>query len=409
MNDKTNTGPIPSSARIASLDILRGFALLGILVMNIQGFAMIEAAYFNPSLHMDLNGVNWGVWAFSHMFADLKFMAIFSMLFGAGIIVLTQKRESDGKPALGLHFSRTFWLLVFGLIHAYLIWFGDILTAYAICAVLVVWFRRFSPRRLLVLGAAILLVAPLISLMVSFGLQNAPEDIRLEVVSEFTPSPKEILSQIEAFRGGFSSSLPLTMQTAFSMQTEAIPFYLFWRASGLMLIGMALFKIGVFSAERSRAFYNRMILIGLGVGLPLVLISVLTNSNANWDPLYSLLGTGALYNYIGSLGISAAYIGIVMRLVQSGKLSTLQSRLAAVGRMAFTNYILQSVICIALFYGFGLGLFGFVERWGQILIVLAIWAVQLTISPIWLRRFRFGPLEWAWRSLTYMRLQPMMR
>ncbi len=409
MSDISQAAPIAADQRIQSIDTLRGFALLGILVMNIQSFAMIEAAYFDPSRHMDLDGVNWWVWAVSHALADSKFMSIFSMLFGAGIIVLTERREAAGQAVWGLHLRRNLWLLAFGLMHACLIWYGDILVTYALCALLVFWFRNFSVCWLLVLGGLVLCVAPLLGLLAGADIASAPAPIRDEIVRGFAPSKAHVVYEIAAYRSNWVDALRVRLMTLQGMYTEALPFYLVWRAGGLMLIGMALFKAGVLSASRSAAFYNRLILGGFIIGLPLVVLSVVQNAAAEWHPLFSLLGVGSLYNYVGSLGMAAAYIGVVMRLAQSGVWGAMQRRLAAVGRMAFTNYIAQSLICTFVFYGFGLGLFGSVERWGQVLIVLGVWALQLIISPLWLARYRFGPLEWLWRSLTYFKRQPMRR
>ena len=404
-------GPSPTlpDQRITSLDTLRGVALLGILIMNIQGFAMIELAYFDPQQHMDFTGVNRWVWVLSHMVAEQKFMTIFSILFGAGIILLTERREARGQPVWGLHAKRNIWLLLFGLIHAYLIWYGDILVTYALCAFLVFPFRRKSPPTLFVLGALVLCIAPAVTFLSGWLLQQAPAEVIDEVVAAFTATPQQVAAEVQAYRGGLWSPMDMRITTAIGLQTEGVPFFLLWRASGLMLIGMGLFKLGVLSAERSGGFYARASVIGLGIGLPLVALSAAGLEAADWDPLYSILGPGLLYNYIGSLAMAAAYICGVMIWVQSGKLAGLRQRLAAVGRMAFTNYILQSVICIFIFYGFGLGLFGHVERWGQILIVFGVWVLQLILSPFWLRHFRFGPLEWLWRSLTYMKRQPMRR
>ncbi len=174
-----------------------------------------------------------------------------------------------------------------------------------------------------------------------------------------------------------------------------------------MLVGMALYKWGVFSATRTSAFYNRLIITGFGLGLPLVAYGVIDNFSHQWDALYAIMGPGSLYNYIGSVLVSLAYVGVVMRIIQSVLFASLTARLAAVGRMALTNYLMHTVLATLLFYGHGLGLFGTVPRWGQLLVVLLIWCLQLIISPIWLRYFKFGPCEWLWRSLTYQRLQPL--
>lgn len=401
--------PTAPASRITAIDTLRGFALLGILIMNIQGFSMAYAAYSDPSAQMDLSGINWWVWALGHAFADLKFMAIFSMLFGAGILLLTERREAQGGATFGLHYTRNFWLLIFGLIHAYFIWYGDILVTYALAGFLVYWARQLSASWLIALGICALSVAPGLSLLGGWAAQMEGASAVQQLTKGFTTSPAQVTLETWAYLGSWADAHAMRVSTTLGMHAEAIPFYLIWRAGGLMLIGMALYKLGVLTAARSAAFYTWLILIGFAIGLPLVTLSVLRNSAAEWAPIYSQFGTGLLYNYIGSIAIAHAYIGIVMRLALSGKLLAMQTRLASVGRMAFTNYILQSLICTFIFYGFGLGLFGSVERWGQVLVVLAIWALQLLISPIWLRHFRFGPLEWFWRTLTYLKLQPMRR
>lgn len=401
--------PTQGKNRIAALDVLRGFAFLGIFVMNVQGMAMVRDAYFMPSAHMDLTGINWAIWVAGHMFADMKFMALFSMLFGAEIIVMADERAAKGLPTTKFRYTRNAWLLVFGLIHAYFIWAGDILVTYALCAFVVFWFRNLSAVKLLAFGAGLLAIGVTVCLLAGYSVQCAPPDVTEEVRASMISTVAGKTAEVAAYIGSWNDAHAVRVADAFSLQTEGFAFFLFWRAGGLMLIGMGLFKMGVLSTSRTPAFYTKMILIGFGLGLPLVYVGVTQNAARNGDPLYSMIGPGMLFNYFGSLFIAAAYIGLIMRVVQSGVLSSLQARLAAVGRMAFTNYIAQSVIGTFIFYGFGLGLFGSVERWGQVLIVLAVWAFQLWLSPLWLRHYRFGPLEWLWRSLTYMKWQSMRR
>lgn len=397
--------PIQASDRIESIDILRGFALLGILVMNIQSFAMVEAAYFDPTQHGDLSGLNWWIWALGHVFADMKFMALFSMLFGAGIVLVSDAQRVKGLPTFGHHFSRNFWLLVFGLIHAYLIWYGDILVSYAIAAFFLYWVRNFSPFWLFALGILLLSVP----LLVNLSLSLAPADVVQDIASEFATTPEAIAAELAAYRGSWAMALEARIPAALEMHFTAIPAFLIWRAGGLMLLGMALFKLGVLAGKRSARFYVLLAAAGLVCGLPLTALSVIELTKSGFDPMFSHLGMGLAYNYIGSIAMALAYVGIIMRLAQSYRLADLQMRLAAVGRTAFTNYILHSVICTFIFYGFGLGLFGHLERWQQALVVIAIWVLQLVAAPQWLRKYRFGPLEWLWRSLTYREFQPMQR
>ena len=172
-----------------------------------------------------------------------------------------------------------------------------------------------------------------------------------------------------------------------------------------MLLGMALFKLGAFHARWTRRQYWSLVGAGLLIGIPMTLFGVVQNFAKNWDIRYSFY-LGGQYNYWGSYLIALGWIGLIMLWCQSARAPALKERMAAVGRMAFSNYILQTVICTTIFYGHGFGYFESVPRTGQILIVFAIYAAQLVIAPLWLRHFRFGPLEWLWRSLTYGKRQP---
>ena len=395
--------PTSRVERYASLDVLRGAALLGILIMNIQGFAMVSAAYVNPSVHMDLSGLNWWIWSLSHAFADMKFMALFSILFGAGIVLGTARRDRIGQPSFSFFYRRYAWLFLFGLIHAYFLWHGDILVTYAICAFAVYWLRGLSVIWLLVASALMLGVG---AGLLGFGTRlMQPADLKL-LLHSFAPSQAELDAEIAAFRGSWLEAMQY--RVAYSWETQSnIPFWLFWRAGGLMLWGMALFKLGVLSAARSRRFYSYMLLGGLMVGLPLVLASVVQLTALEWDAASAQVSPIQLLNYFGSLGMAMAYLAGIMLVMLSGYGQWLKTRLIAVGRIAFTNYILQSVVCTLIFYGVGLGLFGSLERWMQAMVVAGIWIAHLILSPLWLRYFHFGPLEWLWRSLSYLRLQPI--
>jgi uncharacterized protein len=175
-----------------------------------------------------------------------------------------------------------------------------------------------------------------------------------------------------------------------------------------MLVGMALFKWGVLSAERSRRFYSVLAVAGFAIGLPIIGVGIARRFAVDWSIEYAFF-RGSQYNYWGSVFVALAYVSVVMLIVKSRELGRLGRAFAAAGRMAFTNYLLQTAICTTLFYGHGLGLFGRVERSIQILIVFAVWVFQLWFSTFWLERFRFGPAEWLWRTLTYLKPQRMRR
>lgn len=421
-------GPIGGGERIEAIDVLRGFALLGIFVMNITGMAFPFAAYFNPLVYGGPTGANFGAWVFSHLFFDLKFMGLFSMLFGAGVVLMSERAAAAGRPFGRIYYRRIFWLLVIGLAHSYLIWHGDILVTYALCGFLLFLFRNRSVRTLIVWGIVFLLIGALLSVGGGYAqtmLRDVVEEIEGKVAAgeemtpqrqdlvdqwddlrhSFAPDEEEIAESIATMRGSAGEVLRANVEETIAMHTQAVPFMLFWRAMALMLIGMGLMKAGVLTNSRSGGFYRRCVVFGFGAGLPIVVLGIRQRSSHDFDFVSSFLVDG-LYNYFGSVLVSLGYVGAIMLACQSNWLPALRQRLAAVGRMALTNYLLQSVIGVLLFYGYGLALFGRFGRFDLWGFILAVWIVQLLISPWWLERYRFGPAEWLWRTLTYWRRQP---
>ncbi|MFQ5512309.1 MAG: DUF418 domain-containing protein [Candidatus Krumholzibacteriia bacterium] len=400
--------PVPASERIASLDVLRGFAVLGILIVNIQSFAMIDAAYFNPSAWGSMEGSNGVVAAMTHILADQKFMTLFAMLFGAGVVLMTARREEKGQPSKRLHQRRMTVLLAFGLLHAYGIWHGDILVPYALCGFIVYPFRKRSPKFLIAAGILAIAVASAVSLLSGWSMQYWSAEQLGEFKAEWHPGGDLLSRELSAMRGGLVEQLRHRAPEAFEFQLFVFLVWGVWRAGGLMLAGMGLFKLGVLSARRSRRFYATLAALGVGVGLPVTGWGWYRNVQAEWDIEYSFF-FGSQYNYWASLVVSLGWLGMVMLVCKSSVLRWAKASLAAAGRMALSNYIGQSVICTAIFYGHGLGYFGRVDRLGQLAIVASVWAVQLAVSPLWLRYYRYGPLEWLWRSLTYGRAPAMRR
>ncbi len=408
MTQLTAVQPVDQKKRIVSLDILRGFAILGILVMNIQSFSMPEAAYLNPDAYGDLTGVNYWAWVISHVFFDLKFMAIFSILFGAGVVLFSEKAvEKRGKSA-GLHYRRNFWLLIIGLAHAHLIWHGDILVPYAICAFLVYLFRNWRPRTMLIAAALFLMVPIAFNLMSGLTIEYWPEENVKELLKTWKPTTEAIQAEIAAFTGTWGEQFAKRSSIAQNLETFVFLIYFFWRVTGLMLIGMALYKWGFLSAQKSKRYYTRGFMISWIIGLPIVIFGVVQNFQHDWSIQYSFF-LGSQYNYVGSLLVSFGFICLVMLLAKSDGFSWIKDRLAAVGQMALTNYLMQSIIGTFIFYGWGLSYFGQVDRVGLLPIVIGIWVIQLLWSRPWLNRFRFGPFEWFWRSLTYWKFQPLKR
>ncbi len=422
------TGPISPSERYESLDLLRGVAVLGILVMNIYAFAMPLAAYFDPTIWGGIESWNLGTWVVTHIFVDQKFMTIFSMLFGAGIVLMMDRSEKKGVELGPVFFRRQFWLIVAAIIHAYIIWWGDILFYYAVIGMLVYLFRKASPVRLIVIGIVALQVPLLLNYGNSFYVEHLMEEAakieaELDAGAEPTaeqqlvleqweqsrmflaPTDEEIREEIDAYRGNYVENLEYRVPLMLMLHLTATPFLMVWRVGGLMLIGMALMKIGVFSGQRSTAFYRNLALAGLALGLPLTTYSAWAYFANDFDPIRGIR-TGSIPNYFGSILVALGYTGLVILLARSGVFHALALRLEAVGRMAFTNYLMHSVVMTTIFYGFGLGLFAAVPRLQQMLFVVGMLAAQLILSPWWLKRYRFGPAEWLWRSLTYGKRQP---
>ncbi len=400
--------PVNLKDRIVSLDVLRGLAVMGILIMNIQSYSMIGAAYINPTAYGDLTGLNKWIWILNHLFVELKFMTLFSILFGAGIFLFTDRLQSKGDFSLGLHYRRTFWLFIIGMAHAYLLWYGDILVTYAICAIIVVLLRKLAPKILVTIGFIFVLIPSLLYLMFGISWDFMPPEAHDSIKMSWYSSPEFIAKELATYRGGWLEQMEMRIPEAINFQTFIFLIFIGWRAAGLMLIGMALYKWGILSATRSYTFYLISMLIGFGIGLPIIILGVTKNFTANWVVNYSMF-FGSQYNYWGSLFISFAYISLCMLLFRWFQNSKIINGFAAVGRMALTNYLIQTIICTFIFYGHGLGYFGSVDRRGQIVIVIIIWLFQLVSSSFWLSRFWFGPAEWLWRSLTYWRKQTFLK
>lgn len=397
-----------NDTRIESLDVIRGFAVLGILIMNIQSFSMVNQAYLNPTAYGDLSGINKWVWIISHVFADQKFMSLFSMLFGASILMISEGSERKTGSSLGLHYKRNFWLLIIGLIHAYGLWFGDILTPYAVIAFLVYPMRKMKVRSLLIVGTILFSISSILYLLTGSTIQYMSDTDVADMMSSWQPTSAQIEHEIAAYTGTFSQQMSQRIDSTIVMHTTVFLILFFWRISGLMLIGMALYKSRFFQGGFSKAFYARTMVIAGVIGFALVFYGVIQNFAHDWSLEYSMF-IGSQYNYWGSLGVALVYVAIINLIIKSGLLLSIRLRLAAVGRMALTNYLSQTLICTFIFYGFGLGLFGQIERSGQIGIVILIWVLQLIVSPIWLKNFHYGPAEWLWRSLSQMKLQGLKK
>jgi uncharacterized protein len=400
-------GPLQEVDRVVAIDVLRGFALLGILVMNMKTFAMIGAAYFFPTAYGDLGGANLVVWWLADLLANRKFMTIFSLLFGAGVILQTARFDAAGRSFRGIYYRRLFWLWVFGLIHSYVFWEGDILVTYAIAGLLLYPMRKMRARTLMIIGLIVLVVGSAIMLSSGLAAPHWDEHQKAEFIADWQPDQQAVAEEEAAFRGSWLTEIKFRYPRVLEMHLFVIPYYLFWRAFGVMLMGMAMFKWGLLGGQRTKT-YRVWIVLGLLVGLPLSAWGAARQFASGWEPITAFM-VDSQFGYWGSLPVTLGLMGLVFLTIGSGRLSGLKTRLAAVGRMALTNYLLQTVLCTFIFFGRGLGLFGSVSRVQQMGIVLLVWLFQLWISPWWLARYNFGPMEWLWRLLSYGKRPPFRR
>lgn len=420
--------PIAVSSRIQSIDVLRGFALLGILLMNILVFAFPLAAYSDPTIDGATEGINLAVFASMDVLVEGSMRTIFSMLFGAGMLIFLAKRDTDVDTLRGLFYRRTVLLIVFGLVNAYVfVWPGDILYTYGMAGLLLYFFRDFSAVRLTQYSLAIFLLLGLIHIslhMNARGLRNAVEAVEalpagtaLSVEQEQTladwdtfleeqfASPEFIQQEYETKKSGYVDNVIAYAPFNLLLQTVVLLFSSLWDVLAMMLLGMAFFKWGLLDASRSSRDYWLLVIAGIGVGLPLNYLETATYISSGFE-IYWAGGFRPSYD-VSRLSLAVGYIGIIMLICKHSLVPWFRSALAAVGQLALTNYLSQSIICNFIFMGFGLGLFGDLQRYQAYLVVLAVWILQIVFSLVWLRFYRFGPAEWLWRSLTYRQSQPL--
>ncbi|NQZ86015.1 MAG: DUF418 domain-containing protein [Colwellia sp.] len=395
--------PMALQSRLLNIDIIRGIALLGILLMNIQAFSMNFSAYSNPTSFGDLSGINFYVYYFSHIFADQKFMTIFSILFGVGIVLMAENIERKGGNPGKIHYKRMFILAIFGLLHAYLLWFGDILFPYALAGMIAYTARKKSVRFLLITAFLSIGFCSLVMYLISFAIPMMEEADLQNMLAMWAPTQEMIDKDILVNQASWLGQMEHRNFMASKMQTNVL-FYMF-RIVGLMMIGMALFKLDFFG----KRFSNKSLAISAVITLALGLLLSITGNQANFDSGWGLdsMMSGIQPNYWGSILMAYSYMSLLIVFCRSSALMKLKSLFANVGKMALTNYLSHTLICGFIFYGWGLGYYGSFERSDMLLVVLGVWTFQLFFSSFWMARYQFGPFEWLWRSMTYGKRQPL--
>jgi len=390
--------PTQPNERILIVDVLRGFALFGILLVNIGNFSQ-------PDFYTDTAGINLSTgtydvvaqW-FVSLFAQGKFYPMFSFLFGFGAIIFLERGEEKGQNAVRLYKRRLGFLLCIGIVHAVLIWSGDILVMYSLIGFLLLWFRRKEPRVILTWALWLLLtpIAVLIFLNILFVFAvGGQSDPGLAAEAE-----KLVEESLAAY--GQGTYLDMIRQRLRDLS------YLYSYSLFAFPDILALFLFGVYAAKKRilHDVVSHLVLITRvwksTLFLGVILIAIHAVGEAGRD-----LATPSMYDVLSLVSLlsgsvlSFFYMSSIALLLQKPKGRVLLSKLAPVGRMAMTNYLMQSVVCTTLFYNYGLGLYGKMTPFYTLLIAILLYVLQMAISSYWMARHRYGPMELLWRRLTY--------
>lgn len=392
--------PVAAAERHLSLDVLRGLGVMGILAVNAVGFAQPLSVYISPELSpFPLVGPEATAWWVVQTFFHYKFITLFSMLFGVSILLVGGERSD--KPRGALLRRRLSWLLVIGLIHGLVIWFGDVLLLYACTGFIVMLARSWTPRRLFAVSISVILLGSVLAVAPLIVLEGAPPDVQKTVIAQMGQPGGDVpvAVSIKAMQAGLVPAMIENAKQWVVLQPASL-IVIIWRTGALMLLGMALFKTGFLTGKARTWVYGLLIAIG-AAGLVWCGWENTAKLATNFAKPQAMGRYNLAYEFM-TLPITLGYASLAILLIRSAAMRALLNPLARLGQMAFTNYLTQSIIMTTLFWsGRGLGLFGQLDRvqlWGC---VIAIWALQLIWSPLWLSRFSMGPLEWIWRRLSY--------
>ena len=406
-----------SEQRYISLDAMRGFAVMGILAMNIISFAMPEWAYITPAAYGGDSLADKIAWFFAFIFIDGKMRGLFSLLFGASLMLVIDRAVAKGESAAQVHYRRMAWLAVFGLAHYFFIWFGDILFLYAIIGMIAFRFRNWPPERLVKIACIIFAVG-----LALWGIQfGAPQIFqyfatRADATADMARQFRELMDSADlAFNIATDLALHRSSYAAITMDRLdewSTPLILVVQSIGetlpLMMIGMAMQKSGFMTGNWDAIDYRRWVMRTLPVGLLLTLVLGVWIVAVDFDRI-TALAVFFFWGAIPRIMLTVGYAAVLILIIRRYQNHPMLARVAATGRAAFSNYLGTSIVMTTIFYGYGFGLFGHVGRTGLWVFVLGAWAVMLLWSKPWLMKFYFGPLEWLWRSLARGKVQIMRR
>jgi uncharacterized protein len=432
----TIAAPTSQTERIVMLDSLRGIAILGILLMNIPSFSLPGVVGHDPSTLNEFGTINYYLWYFVNGVMDGTQRGLFSILFGAGILLFVGRKENklDGLQPADYFFRRQIWLIALSLFDVYiLLWNGDILFDYACYGMLLFVFRKLPPKTLLI-AASVCFVLILArdnrdlyerKEMIAKGETIAAMDttktkltsLQKEELGSMTDFKerstqesklKRMEKNIEKVQGNYAS----VYNYRTNMYVDNIVEYTYfqcWDVFMFMLFGMALFKMGILTGDASVKKYAWMAVIGLGAGISLSYFNLQAQVNVHFNWFEYIKQIPFQYYQVTRALRTVGIFGLIMLLHKSGWFTWLFSMLRPVGQMALTNYLSQSFICSMIFNGFAFGLFGKLQRYEVYLVVAVIWLFQIVFCNIWMRYFLYGPFEWVWRSLTYWKKQAFVK
>jgi uncharacterized protein len=407
-----------SLGRLTCLDVLRGVAVMGIIVMNINNWGYGRPGYWNAAAIGGAEGLNLVVWWIDTVLAADKMRGLFSIMFGASTLLVIQRAIAKSESPAKVHYARMITLLILGYAHYAFIWRSDILTLYASCGLLLFLFHKLSPRALWI-WAGLFFVVGIVPMtldllpvgLAGYGFMDNPPAGLIGAFHEINlyvgPNSPQTASDLALHRSGYgelfhSRVVENTFERFFRVLDEGA------ETVSLMLIGMALFKQGMLTGEWANARYRKSAWICLGVGLAGNIVLALWQLREGMNG-YAVLTSHILWSMPFDFAMAIGYAALVMAWVQSSGPSRVIARIAAVGRMAFTNYLMTSIVMTSIFYGYGLGLTGYLERAELFLLVLGMWALMIAWSKPWLDRYQYGPFEWLWRTLARGALQPMRK
>lgn len=374
----TDSGPVRDSARITSLDLIRGVAVLGILLMNAVSFRFDLPPYLNLSAGGSETWLDWTVGIFGEIFIDQKFMGLFSLLFGAGMILFIDRAAARGRRAVLLSMWRNLLLLTIGSLH-FMLWDGDVLIIYAISSVFLVALRKLPDKALISIGVLVFALSIGCALLAQYIAGTTVASL----AGIWTP-------------GEISTEDPIGIPILLSY---------FLRGLGLILVGAGLYRTGFMNGGMPAGTYRTVAIIGLAVGLTLATAGVIITAVNDYSREIAFVGQ--IPNTIGTIPASLGYMSII--ILWNNRADTwLKQRLRAVGIMALTNYLTQTILGV-LVLTILLGDADWMNRAPILVFIFAVWALQLWWSQAWLDHFLFGPTEWLWRVATYRRGQPLRR